>query len=71
MKAYRCDRCGQFYSDPDPIAQEGMDVVDVYGNEKHILVADWDPCECVDLCRKCSLDLKSWWEQGQAIKEEE
>jgi hypothetical protein len=71
MRAYKCDRCGAFYGGLEPIAQEAMDVVDVYGNKKHILLDDWDHNQRVDLCIDCSLDLKTWWEAGQAVKEEE
>lgn len=78
MKAFKCDRCGRFYfSGPEPIAQNAMDVVDAHGDEKHILVIDWFRDKRVDLCMDCSVDLKTWWEAGQiesfekAVKEEE
>lgn len=73
MKAFRCDRCGRFYSnsESESIAQNAMDVVDAHGNEKHIMVIDWFHDECLDLCMDCSMDLKSYWEAGQAVKEEE
>ena len=71
MKAFRCDRCGQFYSSSEPIAQNAMDVVDAYGNEKHIMIVDWFRDKRIDLCMDCSLDLKSYWEAGQAVKEAE
>ena len=70
MKAFRCDRCGKFYSNPEPIAQEAMDVVDAYGYEKRIFIDDWDLNQHVDLCMDCSLNLKTWWEKGRAVKEE-
>ena len=70
MKAFRCDRCGRFYSNSEPISQNAMDVVDAYGNEKHILIGDWSG-KRIDLCMDCSVDLKYWWKEGQAVKEVE
>ena len=73
MKAFRCDRCGKFYSYPSSeraISQNAMDVMDSYGNEKHILIGDWSG-KRIDLCMDCSVDLKYWWGEGQAVKEEE
>ena len=71
MKAFRCDRCGRFYSNPVcSISQSAMDVVDSYGHEKQILVSDWSG-KRVDLCMECSIDLRLYWEAGQAVKEEE
>jgi len=71
MKAFRCDRCGKFYSDPEGVDQYAMDVVDAYGNERHITIIDWFKDRRVDLCMDCSVDLKYWWKEGQAVKEEE
>jgi hypothetical protein len=72
MKAYKCDRCGAFYGGKEVVAQNAMDVIDAHGDEKHILVSDWHS-KFIDLhlCMDCSLDLKTWWEAGQAVKEEE
>lgn len=67
MKAYRCDRCGEFY---DKDAYSAMDrVVKLpYGSDAEVEVVgistkylyDKCPVALIDICPKCIEELKMW-----------
>lgn len=59
-KAYRCDRCGQFY-----IAN---DYIDSY---KPFYINNIIKCRMLDLCEECHNELQSWMNVYKYMEKEE
>lgn len=60
MRAYKCDRCGDFYSqfiEPkitvNSIFRHGIGTNDSYASESHFSE--------LNLCEKCVSDFEHWW----------
>lgn len=60
-KAYKCDRCGELYSQPDPtiiIPRKGIMLsVICYGTQNWL-------SDTQDLCPNCARDFLVWWEHS-------
>lgn len=59
--AYKCDRCGELYPNPDSSVQmvNGGNYISsiCYGNR------NWN-CNSKDLCPDCARDFVVWWEHS-------
>lgn len=60
-KAFKCDRCGELYSDPDASIKikDGGNFLSCicYGNRTWL-------SDTKDLCPNCARDFKIWWEHS-------
>lgn len=67
MKAYRCDRCGEFY-DKDAYSEIDRVVKLPYGSNAEVEIVGistkylYDKCPVapIDICPKCMEELKMW-----------
>ena len=63
MKAYKCDRCGQFFTDIDRVASKSGKVV--YSISASPMGSN------VDLCRNCAQSFIDWWEAARQVSKSE
>lgn len=56
MTAYRCDRCGQYFTQKDIAGVKAL--LSLYSKEKHQFY-------CADLCSTCSSSLFEWVRKGR------
>lgn len=56
MTAYRCDRCGQYFTQKEPSKIKAL--LSLYSTEKHQFY-------CADLCSTCSDSLFEWTRKGR------
>ena len=52
MQAYKCDRCGKFYTDND------------YSKNYYVTKTPNIPANCLDLCNDCYGELHEWLKSG-------
>lgn len=60
--AFKCDRCGKLYSEPDTNTKIGKGS-NTYISNLWIGNGNWDT-GAKDICPNCARDFKIWWEHS-------